>query len=113
MPGDRRETGDGTAAGPYGEPDPEDLEAPFGSQYAEPDPQEVGAALASESDVDPELLRAFWGLVGALNIGLFAVSIGLLLVVFRGNLRLGGGLVLLGVVALVGVGVGYRRYRNG
>jgi len=55
-----------------------------------------------------ELRRRFWTLVAAFNVALLAVSLGLMLVGFRGRWRYGGGAVLLGLALFA---VGYRRYR--
>lgn len=67
----------------------------------EPDP--------AENDVSSELRRAFWLIVVMANVGLLALSVGVMFVVFRGQLRFGGSLAAMGVLALV---VGYRRYRH-
>jgi hypothetical protein len=58
------------------------------------------------------LVRAFWGLVATVNLGLFAASLGLMLIGFRGQLREGGAVFLLGVAALGYAGLKYRRYQD-
>ncbi|WP_331236364.1 DUF7322 domain-containing protein [Natronorarus salvus] len=76
----------------------------------EPDEPQIGPRVP---DVEPEdhgltgpegmsksLLRAFWTLVLIAHIGVFGVSVGPMLVYFRGDWRLGGALALLGVFAL-------------
>lgn len=63
----------------------------------------------TDNDVSPALRRAFWLIVLMANVGLLALSIGVMFVVFQGQFRLGGSLVLLGVIALF---VGYHRYRQ-
>lgn len=64
------------------------------------------------ADADPELARAFWLLVLVFNAALLGVSLGLMLVVFRDQWLLGGGIFLGGLVAfLLGV-LGYRRQRK-
>lgn len=83
-----------------GEPDPE-------SDLA-PDVPEI----PDDADVPEGLFRAFWGLVATINLGLFAASLGLMLVVFRGQLREGGAVFLLGVAALAYAGYRYREVRN-
>lgn len=96
----------------YGEPDVAELEEPFGDRYGEPDPVSVGADLPAEGEVDPDLVRTFWGLVATVNVGMFAVAIGLMLVGFRGQVRLGGAVLAVGVVTLTVAWVTYRRHRN-
>jgi hypothetical protein len=83
------------------EPDPETEHTP--------DVPSVSIPETGDTDAPPELMRAFWGTVVAVNIGLFAVSLGLMVGVFRGQWRLGAGAIALGVVALL---AGYRRYRT-
>jgi hypothetical protein len=65
-----------------------------------------------DPDVPQDLFVTFWGLVVTLNLALFATSLGLMLAYFRGQLRLGGGLFVLGVLALAYSYYKYRRYRN-
>ncbi|PSP73248.1 hypothetical protein BRC86_10315 [Halobacteriales archaeon QS_3_64_16] len=69
-----------------------------------------------DADMDPEvpqdLFVTFWGLVVTLNLALFATSLGLMLAYFRGQLRLGGGLFVLGVLAFAYSYYKYRRYRD-
>lgn len=83
---------------------------------AEPGPGDVGPEVPeapnadlAERDVPTELQRQFWTLVGVFNVALFASALGVMLVAFEGRLRLGGGLVLLGIGAFA---VGLRRYRR-
>ncbi|WP_049996635.1 DUF7322 domain-containing protein [Halococcus sediminicola] len=83
------------------EPDPE-------AEYT-PDIPSVSIPDTSDADVPPELARVFWNVVLAANIGLFAVALGLMVGVFQGQWRLGGGAIALGAVALL---LGYRRYRR-
>jgi len=60
-------------------------------------------------DVDPALRGLFWKLVIVFNAGLFAVSLGAMLVAFRGEVAVGGSLFVGGALAL-GYGLyGYRR----
>ncbi len=63
----------------------------------------------TENDVPPGVRRTFWLIVLMANLGLLALSVGVMIVVFRGQLRFGGSLVVLGLLALL---VGYFRYRN-
>lgn len=93
----------------YGEPEPE--ENPF-PEYDEPSVDELTANLPDESEVDSDLFRAFWGLVATLNLGLFAVALGLLIVGFRGQYQQGGAVALLGIAALAYAGYKYRKVRR-
>jgi hypothetical protein len=90
------------------EPDEPDPEAELA-----PDPPSVSIPDTSEADVPAELLRVFWGLVLALNVGLLATILGILLVAFRGRWLFGGGLVLLGTTVLATAYVGYRVHEGG
>lgn len=63
-------------------------------------------------NVSPETLRAFVLAAVAVQAGLFAVSLGLMLVWFRGQRAVGGGLVVGGLVALAVGAALYRRQRS-
>jgi hypothetical protein len=75
-----------------------------------------GADGDGDADMDPnvpqDLFVTFWGLVVTLNLALFATSLGLMLAYFRGQLRLGGSLFVLGVLAFAYSYYKYRRYRD-
>lgn len=90
----------------YGEPEPE--ENPF-PEYDEPSIEELTENLSDESEVDSELFRTFWGLVATLNLGLFALALGLLMIGFRGQYRQGGAVALLGAAALMYAGYEYKK----
>ena len=64
-------------------------------------------------DVDDELMTAFWGAAFFLNVAIAALSIGLLLLYFRGDVRNGGGAVVIGVVAAVFAARYYLGYTRG
>ncbi|GGJ08818.1 hypothetical protein GCM10008995_18330 [Halobellus salinus] len=64
------------------------------------DPGAEGAGI----EIDGELARLFWAAVVYANIALGGVSIGLLLVLFRGQVTVGGAGIAVGLVAL------YRTY---
>jgi len=79
----------------------------------EPDPEsDLAPDIPDESDVPEGLFRAFWSLVATINLGLFAASLGLMLVAFRGQLREGGAVFLLGAAALAYAGYRYREVRD-
>jgi len=106
----------GTDAAAEAEPDP----APTGNLIGpveQPDLPEVAryesrirADLESSvADADEDLRSAFVACVVLANLALFGVSLGLMLVGFRGNWRIGGALVAVGLVAGIRA---YRRYRT-
>ena len=61
------------------------------------------------TDVPDDLARSFWKLVAIFNLALFAVSVGPMLIVFRGEWENGTAVFLLGVAAFT---YGYARYRR-
>lgn len=64
------------------------------------------------AEISPETLRRFVLVAVLVQVGLFAASLGGMLVAFRGQRVLGGALVIGGLLALaVSVAV-YRRQRN-
>ncbi|MFC4358788.1 hypothetical protein ACFO0N_12625 [Halobium salinum] len=63
----------------------------------------------SENEVSADVAATFWGVVFIVNIGLFAVALGPMLVFFNGQWEWGGGLFAFGVLAL---GHAYSRYRT-
>lgn len=67
-----------------------------------PDPPPATAA-------SKELQSAFWSIVVVVNLALLAGSLGAMFLVFRGRLRLGGGLLAVG---LLGIGHAYKLYRE-
>lgn len=71
-----------------------------------PDLQKVFA------ETPPEALRAFLFVSVLVQVGLFAGSLGLMLVAFRRQWSLGTGLVGIGLSALVLAVVVYRRYES-
>lgn len=96
------------------EPDPEEYEPdePDPEEKYAPDVPSVSIPDTSDADVPQELFTAFWGIVVSVNVGLFAASLGLMLVYFRGQWRLGGGVFALGVVTLAYGYLKYRRYQQ-
>lgn len=55
---------------------------------------------ASAGEIDSDVAGAFWTAVVLANAGLFAVSLGPMLVFFRGQWLFGGGLFVFGLLAL-------------
>jgi hypothetical protein len=63
----------------------------------------------SDIDASNDVAQTFWIVVIMVDIGLLAISLGIMFIVFRSELRLGGGLFAIGAFALLS---GYRHYRN-
>lgn len=106
----------GTDAAAEAEPDP----APTGNLIGpveQPDLPEVARyesrvrtdLESSVADAADDLKSAFVACVVLANLALFGVSLGLMLIGFRGNWRIGGALVAVGLVAGIRA---YRRYRT-
>ncbi|MFC6732133.1 hypothetical protein ACFQH3_10085 [Haladaptatus sp. GCM10025707] len=64
------------------------------------------------SDVPDDVFRTFWSLVLTFNIALFALSLGAMLMYFRGQFQTGGAVFALGVVSLVYGVAKYRAFQN-
>ncbi|MFB6090625.1 MAG: hypothetical protein ABEJ97_06155 [Halobellus sp.] len=62
-------------------------------------------------EVDGDLAKFFWVTVIYANVAVAGVCVGLMLVVFRGQLTWGGGAVAVGLFALYRTYDLYRRYR--
>ncbi|MFB6252272.1 MAG: hypothetical protein ABEI27_11430 [Halobellus sp.] len=90
------------------EPDEPDPEARWGHPEDDlasiPSIEEPGAGADPSIEVDGDIAKYFWVAVIYANVALGGVSIGLMLVVFRGQYTLGGGAVVVGLFAL------YRTY---
>jgi hypothetical protein len=84
---------------------PEALEPQVGPEDLEPS---IEPPTVSADDAPAELQENFWKLVAVLNLALFAIALGPMLIFFRGQWQAGGGVTLVGAVALV---VAVRRYR--
>lgn len=93
-----------------------DPESGFGELESEPSTVPESSETPDEGeatiDVDSRTSRYFWGAVALANVAVGAVSIGLMLIGFRGNWELGGGLVLIGLLAGARVYWIYREFRN-
>ena len=62
-----------------------------------------------DGDTHPRVQLLFWGLVVVFNIAVLGIGVGILLIVFDGNLTLGGQVLAVGLVLL---GYGLYRYRD-
>lgn len=115
-------TGSTPSDGTDGDPTDDDGPIPdYASKYQPedpesrlPDPEEELPSVPEPPDPDPEevpdgLRFAFWWLVLVFNGALLALWLGVLFVVFEGNLDLGGRLLFVGGVLFA---YGYYRYRT-
>jgi len=120
VPGDSADDEDNNLLDRWG-----DLEHPFGdpeesgflseaTQAADYEPDEPTTEELSRdlSEVDSDLLNTFAVCVLLANLGVLLVSVGILLVVFRDQLQIGGGLVVIGSLTLFRVGQYYRSYKR-
>ncbi len=87
--------------------EPEEKEPDLGPDIPAISPPDEG--FLGPADTPKDLLTAFWSLVLLFNIGVLATSLGVLVLVFQGRLRLGGGLLVVGLFALAH---GLYRYRK-
>lgn len=89
------------------EPDEYDPEA------AQHDPDAPGLTIPTvetdETDVPTDLLRTFWLIVIVVNVAIFAIALGTMLIGFRGRTDVGVPLIVGSIVLL---GLAYRRYRR-
>lgn len=103
---------------PFGEVDPEErwgnpeedlVDVP---EVEPPTVRNPADDLPDATEVDSEIQSAFWGAVVYANVALLGVSLGLMLVGFRGQWRWGGAAVLVGVLAAFRTYQTYRAFRN-
>lgn len=80
----------------FADPWPEEPDDPFPA-YSEPDLEELSERSAS-SEVPPDIQRGVWGLVAVFRIGLFALALGPMMMLFRGEWNYGGFIAGIGVV---------------
>lgn len=103
---------------PFAEPDPaerwgnpeEDLVSIPEQEI--PEVENPADRLPDASEADPAVQSAFWKAVVYANVALFGVSLGLMLVGFRGQWRWGGAAVLVGLLAGVRLYQTYRAFRD-
>lgn len=79
---------------------------PLKPQTAVPDSDEDAG---DETTVPTEIQVRFWKLVAALNVAVLLFALGVLFLVFRGLLLVGGGTALVGALLLAYCAVDYRR----
>jgi len=92
-----------------GEVDPQSIGPSVDVPDIEPETDGPSPPDYTSVDVPADLARAFWMTVALVKMGTLAVAVGVMLVGFLGDLRRGGGLVLVGLLAF---GLAYRRYRG-
>jgi hypothetical protein len=89
------------------EPDENDPERRWGSPELDlPKVPEAPKPKLSEDDADPEVKKTFWVSVIFANVALFGLTVGPMVLVFRGDLTLGGVLLAAGAFS------GFRLWRT-
>ncbi len=95
--------------------DDHDEAAPAESRWGDPErdlPRVPEVSSPDPGDADTELLTLFWASVVAANVALLGLALGPMLIVFRGNWKLGGVSVAVGAFALYRTYVYYRRVQT-
>lgn len=85
------------------------LEETFESSPHEPEPPSFDATsgedlverLPSNAEVSSDVRKSFWAMVVLVKIALISLSLGAMLAYFRGQVAIGGGLVLVGALAAI------------
>ncbi|KTG09809.1 hypothetical protein AUR64_09250 [Haloprofundus marisrubri] len=77
-----------------------------------PNVPEAPKPATPEGEVDSELKTTFWVSVVLVNVGVGALSLGAMFVYFRGQWRLGGGLVVVGLFLLLRTYQRYQQFRE-
>jgi len=93
------------------EPDEFDPDS-LGPDPPDPTPT-LQESLDTAADVPDDLFRAFWASVLLLNVALAALSLGAMLVYFRGDYEAGGPALLIGAVAALATARYYWRFKTG
>ena len=109
---------DDDEGGRFAEPDPE---ARWGNPEEDlvsvpeqriPEVENPADRLPDPSEVDPAIQSSFWTAVVYANVALLGVSLGLMLVGFRGDWRWGGAAITVGLLAGVRLYQTYRAFRD-
>lgn len=79
----------------------------------DPPPRAAVGDRRGEAAPPRAVVVAFWRIVLLLNVGVFAVALGVMLVVFRGEFTRGGAIAVIGVLTLAYAVVRYRRRPTG
>jgi hypothetical protein len=95
------------------EPEPDGRQFDAVNRFEEPVEPDLGPDVPEppepDGDTHPRVQMLFWALVVVFNVAVLGVGVGLLLIVFDGNLTLGGQVLAGGLVLL---GYGLYRYRD-
>jgi hypothetical protein len=95
------------------EPNPEDRWGnPERDLVRVPKAPEVPKQSGGGGDVPAAVAQNFWAAVVFANVGLFGVSLGAMLIGFRGDWLWGGAAVLVGALALLRTYLQYRSFVN-
>ena len=82
-----------------------------------PDPPDststLGESFGATADVSEDLFRAFWASVLFSNVALASLSLGAMLVYFRGDYGAGGPALVVGAVAALATARYYWRFKTG
>ena len=78
----------------------------------EPEPPSVSVPQTDDANADPELLRTFWASVVLANVALAGVTVGPMLIYFRGQWKLGGLLVVIGLFCFARTYSIYAEFRD-
>ena len=73
----------------------------LGTEDLVPEPPSVPDTSKKEDEADTELKKQFWSLVLIFNVALFGMSLGLMVVGFRGRWQVGGAIFLAGAFAFL------------
>ncbi len=98
----------------------EEEEDPWPDEPEEFDPESLGPDpptveqpdAAAMEDVSEDAARLFFGAVVMANVALFALSLGAMLVYFRGDWELGGAALAVGAVATLFLGRFYWQFKT-
>jgi len=90
------------------EHEPEEYDPEADLQDPDTDSVTIPRVETDEADVPGEVATAFWTTTLVVNVAVFFVALGIMLLVFWGDVRRGGGLLLGGIVLF---GLAVRRYR--
>lgn len=88
---------------------PDDPAEGLGTEDLTPDPPTVPDTSKNESEADTELKKRFWSLVLIFNVALFGMSLGLMVVGFRGRWQVGGAIFAVGAFAFLRGWRGYQK----
>lgn len=94
------------------EPEPDGRQFDAVTRFEEPDDPDLGPPVpeAPNAEDAPTGVRVrFWALAVVFNLAVLGVGVGLVLIVFDGNLEFGGQLLVAGLLLF---GYGLYRYRN-